>query len=72
MEYSQVVRHWFLVPTCKGSNPFTPDYEHPIGSVKNELPTTGKAVQPVTRLLRLKERISWMPMSEVQGEAERD
>ena len=25
MEYSQVVRHRFLVPTCKGSNPFTPD-----------------------------------------------
>ncbi|GAU19272.1 hypothetical protein TSUD_335570 [Trifolium subterraneum] len=41
MEYSQVVRHRFLVPACKGSNPFTPDYEHPIGSVKNEL-TTGK------------------------------
>lgn len=37
MEYSQVVRHRFLVPACKGSNPFTPDYEHPIGSVKNEL-----------------------------------
>ena len=30
MEYSQVVRHRFLVPACKGSNPFTPDYEHPI------------------------------------------
>lgn len=27
MEYSQVVRHRFLVPACKGSNPFTPDYE---------------------------------------------
>ncbi|PHT68443.1 Photosystem I chlorophyll a apoprotein A1 [Capsicum annuum] len=40
MEYSQVVRHRFLVPACKGSNPFTPDYEHPIGSVKNELTTT--------------------------------
>ncbi|CAH8269627.1 unnamed protein product [Arabidopsis lyrata] len=39
MEYSQVVRHRFLVPACKGSNPFTPDYEHPIGSVKNELTT---------------------------------
>lgn len=43
MEYSQVVRHRFLVPACKGSNPFTPDYEHPIGSVKNELTTTGEA-----------------------------
>lgn len=32
-----MVRHRFLVPACKGSNPFTPDYEHPIGSVKNEL-----------------------------------
>lgn len=37
-----MVRHRFLVPACKGSNPFTPDYEHPIGSVKNELTTTGK------------------------------
>lgn len=44
MEYSQVVRHRFLVPACKGSNPFTPDYEHPIGSVKNELTTTGEAL----------------------------
>ncbi|KAL8117157.1 hypothetical protein AgCh_015168 [Apium graveolens] len=43
MEYSQVVRHRFLVPACKGSNSFTPDYEHPIGSVKNELTTTGEA-----------------------------
>lgn len=43
MEYSQVVRHRFLVPACKGSNPFTPDYEHPIGSVKKELTTTGEA-----------------------------
>ena len=37
-----MVRHRFLVPACKGSNPFTPDYEHPIGSVKNELTTTGE------------------------------
>ncbi|TYK10922.1 hypothetical protein E5676_scaffold17328G00010 [Cucumis melo var. makuwa] len=44
MEYSQVVRHRFLVPTCKGANPFTPDYSHPIFSVKNELTTTEKAV----------------------------
>lgn len=43
MEYSQVVRHRFLVPACKGSNPFTPDYEHPIGSVKNDLTTTREA-----------------------------
>ncbi|KAI4298053.1 hypothetical protein MLD38_040517 [Melastoma candidum] len=43
MEYSQVVRHRFLVSACKGSNPFTPDYEHPIESVKNELTTTGEA-----------------------------
>jgi hypothetical protein len=26
MEYSQAVRHRILVPTSKGSNPFTPDY----------------------------------------------
>lgn len=26
MEYSQVERHRFLIPTCKGSNPFTPIY----------------------------------------------
>jgi hypothetical protein len=45
MEYSQVVRHRFLVPACKGSNPFTPDYEHPIGFVKNELTTTGEAAR---------------------------
>ena len=25
MEYSQVERHRFLIPTCKGSNPFTPN-----------------------------------------------
>ena len=25
LEYSQVVRHRFLVSRCKGSNPFTPD-----------------------------------------------
>ena len=25
MEYSQVVRHRFLIPTDKGSNPFTPE-----------------------------------------------
>lgn len=31
-----MVRHRFLVPACKGSNPFTPDYEDPIGSVKND------------------------------------
>ncbi|KAK4414744.1 hypothetical protein Salat_2581300 [Sesamum alatum] len=43
MEYSQVVRHRFLVPACKGSNPFTPDYEHPIGSIKNKLTTTREA-----------------------------
>ncbi|KAI5311421.1 hypothetical protein L3X38_000147 (mitochondrion) [Prunus dulcis] len=43
MEYSQVVRHRFLVPARKGSNPFTPDYEHPIGSVKNELTAAGEA-----------------------------
>lgn len=43
MEYSQVVRHRFLVSACKGSNPFTPDYEDPIGFVKNELTTTGEA-----------------------------
>ncbi|KAG4187130.1 hypothetical protein ERO13_A08G086272v2 [Gossypium hirsutum] len=43
MEYSEVVRHQFLVPACKGSNPFTPDYEHPIRSVKNELMATGEA-----------------------------
>ncbi|CAI8611129.1 unnamed protein product [Vicia faba] len=43
MEYSQVVRHRFLVPACKGSNPFNPDYEHPIGSVKNKLTTTREA-----------------------------
>ena len=24
LEYSQVERHRFLIPTCKGSNPFTP------------------------------------------------
>ncbi|KAI5658464.1 hypothetical protein M9H77_27257 [Catharanthus roseus] len=30
IKYSQVVRHRFLIPACKGSNPFTPDYEHPI------------------------------------------
>jgi hypothetical protein len=30
MEYSQVVRHRFLVPACKGSNPFTPDYDNRI------------------------------------------
>ncbi|KAK4339040.1 hypothetical protein RND71_040502 [Anisodus tanguticus] len=47
MEYSQVVRHRFLVPACKGSNPFTPDYEHPIGSVKNEPTTTREAVNAV-------------------------
>ncbi|KAK8653117.1 hypothetical protein V6N13_127132 [Hibiscus sabdariffa] len=41
MEYSQVVRHRFLVPTCKGSNPFTPDYEDPIGSVKNDYRGSG-------------------------------
>ena len=39
---TKVVRHRFLVSACKGSNPFTPDYEHPKGSVKNELTTTGK------------------------------
>lgn len=22
-QYSQKVRHWFLIPTCKGSSPFT-------------------------------------------------
>ncbi|TYJ21981.1 hypothetical protein E1A91_A08G098700v1, partial [Gossypium mustelinum] len=43
MEYSEVLRHQFLVPACKGSNPFTPDYEHPIGSVKNELMAIGEA-----------------------------
>ncbi|KAK8491936.1 hypothetical protein V6N11_014060 [Hibiscus sabdariffa] len=41
MEYSQVVRHRFLVPACKGSNPFTPDYEDPIGSVKNDYRGSG-------------------------------
>ncbi|KAB2089976.1 hypothetical protein ES319_A03G096000v1, partial [Gossypium barbadense] len=46
MEYSQVVRHQFFVPACKGLNPFTPDYEHPIGSVKNELTTTGEVASP--------------------------
>ena len=40
-----MVRHRFLVPACKGSNPFTPDYEHPIGFVKNELTTTGEAAR---------------------------
>ncbi|PSS29235.1 Fatty acid amide hydrolase [Actinidia chinensis var. chinensis] len=31
--------------TC--SNPVTPDYEHPVGSVKNELTTTGKRLTTV-------------------------
>ncbi|KAL4375807.1 hypothetical protein GQ457_02G005690 [Hibiscus cannabinus] len=33
MEYSQVVRHPIFILACKGLNPFTPDYENPIGSV---------------------------------------
>lgn len=26
MEYGQVVRRRFLIPLCKGSNPFTPNF----------------------------------------------
>ena len=37
MEYSQVVRHRFLISACKGSNPFTPDYEQAIVYVKKGL-----------------------------------
>lgn len=44
IEYSQVVRHHFLVSACKDSNHFTPDYEHSIDSVENELTTTREAI----------------------------
>lgn len=55
-----MVRHRFLVPACKGSNPFTPDYEHPIGSVKNKLTTTREAVQSLS-LACSKPRVSLEP-----------
>ena len=60
-----MVRHRFLVPACKGSNPFTPDYEHPIGSVKNELTTTGEAVsKPETRAqLVANQKFDFFPVS---------
>jgi hypothetical protein len=37
MEYSQVVRHRFLISTDKGSNPFTPEFIHVISSISNEI-----------------------------------
>lgn len=43
MEYNQLIRHQFLVSTCKASNLFTLNYKDLIGFVKNELITTEEA-----------------------------
>ena len=62
-----MVRHRFLVPACKGSNPFTPDYEHPIGSVKNELTTTGGGAK-LRRQLRFLVASFWRLASQQVGD----
>ena len=59
MEFSQVERHRFLIPTCKGSNPFTPNISHSNSLLKLALRTRKTPL----RSLSLLEEFLWKKRS---------